>query len=255
MPYIEVNGIKTNYVDEGTGECILILHGWGASIETFRPVIDYFKNKNRVVALDMPGCGKTEEPSAAYCMNDYAAFVNTFRELLGIQNPVLMGHSNGGRTILKLFSQNPSYPCKKVILIDASGIKHKRSFAASVKLYSYKTVKAVLQCPIWKKAAAPLLEKARTKFGSADYQNSSPVMRRTLVNIVSEDLKYALPMISVPTLIFWGDKDEDTPLSDGKMMEKMIPDCGLIVLKGAGHYSYLEKLGEFLRVSDYFING
>ena len=156
MPYIEVNGIKTNYVDEGTGECILILHGWGASIETFRPVIDYFKNKNRVVALDMPGCGKTEEPSAAYCMNDYAAFVNTFRELLGIQNPVLMGHSNGGRTILKLFSQNPSYPCKKVILIDASGIKHKRSFAASVKLYSYKTVKAVLQCPIWKKAAASL---------------------------------------------------------------------------------------------------
>ncbi|MBP0990042.1 MAG: alpha/beta hydrolase [Oscillospiraceae bacterium] len=255
MPYIEVKGLKTNYIDEGSGECILFLHGWGANLETFRPVINYFETKNRVVALDMPGCGKTDVPQTDLNMTDYADFVNEFCKLLNVERPVIVGHSNGGRTILKLFEQNPEYPCKKVILIDASGIKHKRTLAASARLFSYKTAKAVLSFRLWKKKSEPYLEKLRSHFGSSDYKNADPVMRKTLVNILAEDLKPALPNIKVPTLIFWGSKDTDTPLSDGKTMEKLIPDSGLIVLEGAGHYSYLEKLGEFLRVSDYFING
>lgn len=253
MPFITINGLNTHYTEEGSGRAVVILHGWGANIETFRPVIEHWKRKYRVIAPDFPGCGKTAEPPRPYTMDDYAAFVLGLLSALEVERPVLVGHSNGGRTILKLFSQRPDYLCEKVILIDSSGIKPKKSAAARLRTGTYKTVRRVLEFPLWAQKAAPLMERARSHFGSDDYKNASPVMRRTMVNIVNEDLRHALPLVDVPALLFWGENDDMTPLSDGQMMEREIPDAGLIVLKGAGHYSYLERLPEFLRIADHFL--
>jgi pimeloyl-ACP methyl ester carboxylesterase len=77
-------------------------------------------------------------------------------------------------------------------------------------------------------------------------------MRQTFVNVVNEDLFPLAAQVKVSTLLFWGDKDEDTPLWMGEKLEQAIPDAGLIVHEGAGHYAYLEKLAETVRVMDYF---
>ena len=60
----KINGISVNYIDEGEGEIVLLLHGWGANITLYRSVIDSLKKSRRVIALDMPGFGKTPEPPA-----------------------------------------------------------------------------------------------------------------------------------------------------------------------------------------------
>ena len=73
-------------------------------------------------------------------------------------------------------------------------------------------------------------------------------MREVFKNTVNEDLRKYLPSINVPTLLIWGENDTDTPLSDGRIMEKMIKDSGLVILKGAGHYSYLDNYNQFIRV-------
>ena len=52
---------------------------------------------------------------------------------------------------------------------------------------------------------------------------------------IGEDLTALLPGVDAPTLLIWGEKDTATPLSDGQLMEKRIPDAGLVVLPGAGH--------------------
>ena len=57
----------------------------------------------------------------------------------------------------------------------------------------------------------------------------------------------------MPTLLFWGDQDMDTPLSQGKLLEQLIPDAGLVIWEGAGHYSYLERLADTARVMDHFL--
>jgi pimeloyl-ACP methyl ester carboxylesterase len=86
-----------------------------------------------------------------------------------------------------------------------------------------------------------LQERLAARFGSPDYRATSGVMRGTFVKTVTLDLKSCLPAIQAPTLLLWGDKDQETPLSDGRIMERLIPESRLIVVAGAGHFSYLDK--------------
>ena len=59
--------------------------------------------------------------------------------------------------------------------------------------------------------------------------------------------------INVPTLMIWGNKDTATPLNDAKQMEKLIPNSGIAVLEGTGHFSYLEKLPQCCIILDEFL--
>ena len=84
---------------------------------------------------------------------------------------------------------------------------------------------------------------------------ASPLMKQVLVKTVNEDLTDMLPNIDVPTLLIWGERDTATPLKDAKIMEEKIPDAGLVVLKNAGHYSFLEDYFTFCAVIDSFLGG
>ena len=72
-------------------------------------------------------------------------------------------------------------------------------------------------------------------------------MRRTFINVVNEDLRDCLPAIKCPTLLVWGERDVDVPVRDALLMENMIPNARLQVLKGAGHFCYLDDLPAFTR--------
>ena len=89
--------------------------------------------------------------------------------------------------------------------------------------------------------------------GSEDYRNASPRMRECLVKTINEDLTSYLPSILCPTLLIWGENDTATPMGHAKIMEKLIPDAGLVVLKSAGHYSFLDQSYTFGRVLDSFL--
>ena len=86
-----------------------------------------------------------------------------------------------------------------------------------------------------------MIEKMLKKRGSADYQNSSPKMRAIMSKCVNEDLRKGFGEIGNPTLLIWGENDTATPIGDAKIMERMIPDAGLVSFAGAGHYSFLDN--------------
>ena len=109
-----------------------------------------------------------------------------------------------------------------------------------------------MSLPPLKKLFPHAVENWRRRRGSADFNSASEVMKKTLVLAVNEDLTPCLKNITAPTLLFWGDKDDATPLSDAKIMEKKIPDAGLVVLQGGSHFSFLENTPYFLRVADAF---
>ncbi|MBO5710060.1 MAG: hypothetical protein J6R62_00840 [Rikenellaceae bacterium] len=79
-------------------------------------------------------------------------------------------------------------------------------------------------------------------------------MRAIFVKIVNEDLKYVMPKIKAPTLIIWGKLDTATPLSDARTMEKLIKCSGVAVMKGCGHYSFLDNPRQFFAIVDVFLN-
>ncbi len=98
-----------------------------------------------------------------------------------------------------------------------------------------------------------ILEKYRKKSGSNDYQNAKGIMRQILVKVVNEDLSRKMPKIKAPTLLIWGENDTITPVKYGEIMERLIPNAGLVILKNAGHYSFLDKRYEFNIILNNFL--
>lgn len=254
METVTVDGLNIRYIDQGTGDAVLLLHGWDAPAETYRLIIDHLSARFRVVAPNAPGCGGSDEPPDAWTVDDFADFTAKFAQAVGLTRVTLIGHSFGGRTIIKLMSRRERpFEVQRIVLLDAAGIKPKRSARYYLRVYSFKAAKAICSLPPIKALFPNALDNARKKFGSADYRQASEVMRRTMVACINEDLTPLLPKIDVPTLLIWGENDTATPLSDAKIMEKAIPDAGLVTFPGAGHFAFAERWGQCARVLDAFM--
>lgn len=236
-----IKGLKVHYETAGQGEAVLLLHGWGSSIEPYRPLMGLLAQQYRVIALDMPGFGKTEEPKAPMNVDDYVDFVLEFLKLFSVEKLSLVGHSFGGRVIIKMANRALPFAIDKIVLIDSAGIKPQPSGKKTTKQTVYKLGKWFATRKLIARCFPGLLEKLRVTFGSADYAAASPMMRQCLVRVVNEDLSHLLPGIQPPTLLVWGENDTATPLADGQRMEKDIPNAGLAVIRGAGHFSFVEQ--------------
>lgn len=247
---ITINNKKINYEVEGEGKPLILLHGWLASLETMKPLQKYLSNWFKVYNIDIIGFGKSDLPDRPMNTNDYGDFLKNFIEVLEIENPILIGHSNGGRTILNYAGRNLG-KINKIVLIDSAGIKPKRKPSYYFKVYTFKIVKNIVK--ILPKKFKNLREKALSRFGSADYKASPEVLRQTMNIILNEDQRKIMPNINAPTLMIWGDKDTATPLEDAKKIEKLIPNSGIAVLEGAGHFSYLDRLNQCLLILDEYL--
>ncbi|MCH5225261.1 MAG: alpha/beta hydrolase [Muribaculaceae bacterium] len=245
---IEIEGLRINYAETGVpeGPPVLLLHGWGCNLSTVRSIAACLEDKMRVFSLDLPGHGKSEEPREIWGTKDFANLVGKFVEMLGLKRPSLIGHSFGGRTSIAYCAGNPEI--EKVVLVDSAGIKPYRSLSYYYKVYSYKALKKLAILLKGEEKGKELIERALKKKGSADYQAASPKMRAIMSRCVNEDLKPLLPQIKSPTLLIWGQNDTATPLRDAKIMDKLIPDSGLVCFSNCGHYSFLDNPHQFRAV-------
>lgn len=247
---VQLNELEINYAVSGEGPCVVLLHGWGANLQTFKSIQDYLSKQFKVYSIDLPGFGESQEPSKAWGVSDYSSFLERFVQHFQIEDPVIMGHSNGGRIAIRYSTQ---HPVNKIVLIDSAGIKPKRKLQYYIKVYTYKAAKQILKLPILNKFSDRILTFMKGKLGSTDYKSVSGVMQQTMTKLVNEDLKSDLPLIKAPALLIWGENDTATPVSDGQVMEKLIPNAGLVVLKNAGHFSYLDKPRDFILIVDHFL--
>lgn len=238
----KIDSIAVNYIDAGDGDVVVLLHGWGANITLYAGIIQVLSRNHRVIALDMPGFGKTPEPPEPWCVDDYADFVIKFLASFELRRFSVVVHSFGGRVLFKLNArENLPFVIDKAVLIDSAGILPKKSFRQRVSLRCYKIVRAVMSTRALHFLYPDAVDNMRRRRGSADYNNATPTMRATLVKVVNEDLEPLIHLLKCPTLLIWGDQDTATPLSDGRRMEELIPDAGLVICEGAGHFSFAEQ--------------
>ena len=239
------DNLKVNITTKGNGEPVFLLHGWGCNGEIFKSIQEVLATAYTTYSFDFPGFGASDEPTAVWGVEEYTRMVEQFAKDNGIERPALMGHSFGGRVSIVYASRNA---VSRVVLVDAAGIKPKRPFKYYWKVYTFKTLKWLCNTFLPEAKAQAIIDKRRKGAGSSDYNNASPMMRAILSKVVNEDLKHLMPSIKTPTLLFWGNLDTATPLSDAKTMEKLIPDAGLVVAHGTGHFSFLENPGLFTAV-------
>ena len=247
-----IDGLNINYTDEGSGTPVLLLHGWGSSCDVYKGFINTLKPRCRLVAVDFPGCGGSDTMSESWALQDYCDFVLKFMKATDLENPIMMGHSHGGRVTMYMTATGMVNP-PKIVLLDAAGLIPKKSFKQKKKKKSFKVIKRVLTLPVIKNFSGSLLDKARRHYGSADYNAAPEVLRKTLVSLVNTDIRDVLPNIKCPTLLIWGENDTATPLSDAKIIESLIDDAGLCVIKGTGHFSFVERPFEANAIINSFI--
>ncbi len=248
-----IDNININYYKQGDGDIVLFLHGWGTNIKLWQGLMDAVSTKYTALALDMPGFGESSEPPASWSVDDYVDFVLKFIAEFKPQRLILVGHSFGGRVIIKMLNRQLPFEVKKIIMIDSAGIKPKKSLKQKLKQRTYKIGKWFLSLKPMAKAFPDALEKLRKSRGSADYNSATPVMRETLVKVVNEDLTQLLPNIKASSLLIWGTLDTATPLSDALTMERLIPDAGLVKVEGGSHYAFLEAPEFVARVVKSFL--
>lgn len=250
---INIDGMNVAYEVTGDGAPLILMHGWGCDHTTVASIAATASQTHTVYSLDLPGFGQSTEPSVPWRPADYADMLRKFVKAIGIERPSLAGHSYGGRVAIVYASRHPE-EIDKLILIDAAGIKPRRSLKYYLKVYSFKAYKQWLRLTLGREKAEQRINEERARRGSADYRAASPVMRATMSISINDDLRHLMPAIKAPTLLMWGELDTATPLRDARIMDKLIPDTGLVVFHGAGHFSFLDEPGRFAAVISSFLS-
>ena len=232
---IKLKDLDINYVQYGEGKDIVLLHGWGQNIEMMKFLGDRFCEDFRITILDFPGYGESPEPNSAWYISDYCDLVHELVTELKIKNPILIGHSFGGRVAIKYASL---YDVDKLVLFGAPCIRKNKELDTKTKFLK------------WAKSLPGMNgigEYMKKYIGSRDYKAASPIMRQVLVNTVNEDLSEDAKKIKCPTLLIWGTNDTEAPIEDARELEKLLSDGALIELSGT-HYAYIENLNQVTNI-------
>lgn len=250
--FTSIQDMRTAEVVIGEGQPIVMLHGWGAHSGLITPLAEKLVPMGyKCYVPDLPGFGQTAAPQVGWSVHDYVKWVIAYLDAHQLDKVYLFGHSHGGRLGLVLGAEHGNRIIK-MTLADPAGVRPKPSNSGQLRLKTYRLVLNTLQSVGMKPQAEQLRTWYSERYGSADYKAAKGTMRDTLVKVVNEDLLPFAARVKPSTILFWGSKDEDTPLWQGQLLEQTIPDAGLVVWEGAGHYSYLERAADTARVMDHF---
>ena len=241
---LEIDGYKIYYKVTGKDDAdtVVILQGWGTTLEVYDSVAACINEKHKVVQLDLPGFGKSSEPREGWNVDGFADFFVSFMQALDIKKATLLGHSYGGRVIIKLAARESlPFEIERIVLVDAAGVLPKKTPAQMRRIKRYKILKKIVNTKLVDTLFHDQAEAWKKRQGSADYRAASPRMRECLVKAVNEDLTELFPRVKQEVLLIWGENDTATPLSDAKVMEAKMQNAGLAPIANAGHFSFLDQ--------------
>jgi pimeloyl-ACP methyl ester carboxylesterase len=246
--HLTVAGQTTRVLDEGAGPCVVLLHGWGGRIESMIPIASCLRDSFRVLALDLPGFGESDMPRGVWGTPDHAEYVADALEELGVARAHFVGHSFGAKTAFYVAATHAGL-VDKLVLVGANGLRRSTSPRDRLKRATSKAARAVGRLgPLGRRAR----DAAYRRIASQDYRAAGP-LRPMLVKTVNEDFAHLLPLVKSSTLLVWGTKDEAVPVAQARVMERLIPDAGLVLFEGAGHFCYLEEQERFCRIVRHFL--
>lgn len=210
---------------------IYIIHGWTYSIEPWTATVSLLRTAGyEVKQLRVPGL--TAESDAVWTIEDYVAWLHD--ELAGAKQPIIIGHSNGGRIALNYLRTHPG-SFSKLILLNSAGV-YVNPGATSLKRKVFKALATVLK-PL---KYIPIVRKVVYRvIGGSDYERAPANMKQTLHNMLQSDQHLVLTDIQTPTVVLWGEADQITPLGQGQKMARELPHARLETATEWAHAPYI----------------
>lgn len=213
----------------------IILHGWNLESKKFKPLTSLLsKKKFMVYCPDLPGFGLSEKPKSALYLDDYVHFVLDYMKKNKIIKANFICHSFGGRIGIKLAACYPE-KINKLILTGAPGLVPVPRFKILFFLYLAKFGKLIFTLPLLSFFQSKAQKIIYRLANANDYYHTNVSMRESFQNVVRENLKEYLSLISAQTLLLWGINDSFVPVSIAHKMSKIIPGSKLVILDKSGH--------------------
>jgi pimeloyl-ACP methyl ester carboxylesterase len=267
---LEIDGREVNYCELGEGPTILLVHGLGASWQSWLEQMPEFAASHRVVAMDLPGFGYSEMPSEDISIEYYARWTAKFMDILGIESAAVVGNSMGGFIGADMAIRYPQRVQRLVFISAAIFWQNRRRAQPLVQLAKLSDavvaralVRATDDIATRRRLRYAALASAGFRFPQYVSDELAHEMvrsaRRTdgflpaLEALAGYDLEEELPKISCPTLIVWGASDQLVSVKDAERLEDLIPDSRREVFERTGHVAMLERPERFNRLLREFL--
>lgn len=216
--------IDYNFFNIGKEKTILFLHGWGGNKFSFQQTINLLKNQYNILSITMPTILPT---TSVWNMFDYVELIENILSVNSIKSVIIICHSFGFRIAMLL---NKKISIEKLVVTGGAGLKKENFFKKIIK----NNNKTILKCVNFK--------NFYKKIASNDYLNLSPINKKTFKNIVNFNLKFA-SKFTCPMLLFWGNKDSDTPLWIARYIKNK--NTSKLIVANSDHFAYLKENNKF----------
>ena len=234
---VVVDSLITQYSESGAGKTVLLLHGWGDSLAGFRDLQANLSKNYRVIAVDLPGFGQTQQPAGPWNLDDYVKFVQNFLTKLNITPFAIIGHSNGGAIAIRGLASS-RIQADKLILLDSAGIRGE--YKGRIKAIRLVTKAGKLMTtPLPKGTKQKLRKKVYESIGSD--MLVAEHMQETFKNVVTDDVRADAETIVIPTLLIYGSEDTATPPEYGRQFQQRIKGSVFELVPGAGHFVHHDQ--------------
>lgn len=259
--FIELDNLSMHYVEKGTGDPIILIHGFFFDSNMWNWSIDALAEHYKVFAIDLWGFGYSSREPLAYGYQLYADQLSGFMDRLGIQKASLIGQSMGGGTIIKYAIANQSR-VDKIILVDAAGMPNKLPIMGRISnlpalgelLYSINnnfmrrfTLGSTFVYN--KDILSDGFYEQLTRFHKIE--KTSEVMLKITRNQFFDTLTDEINILAgmeVPILIVWGKEEKSIRLPIGIELARKLKGSKLEILEQAGHCSNIDQPGQFNRL-------
>jgi pimeloyl-ACP methyl ester carboxylesterase len=240
---VVVNSLLTQYTRVGKGRCLIILPGWADESKNWSGFQTSLADNFEVVVLDLPGFGGTQAPPVAWGLTDYAEYVSAFLDKITVLPYAVIGHSNGGAIAIRGLATG-KFRANRLVLLASAGIRNQ-----------YKGRKKILRLITkgGKVLTMPLPPTVKRRLRRQVYQTIGSDMlvaehlQATFKKIVEDDVQADAAKLSLPTLLIYGENDQQAPVWYGEQFHELIRGSTLAVLPGAGHFVQQDRPVEVIK--------
>lgn len=249
MERVEVGGVEVAYERVGSGPPVVLVHGAALDSRSWRPQLEGLSDEFTVVAWDEPGVGKSGPVPVDFTLAGFADTLAALVSHVGLGPAHVGGLSWGGTVVLECYHRRPELFASLLMVDTYAGWKG--SLPADEVRARVEGTRAMLAAP--PEEFDPTLPglfagEPSTELLAVMAAMAADVLPGTLaleLGLMAEaDLRAVLPLVAVPTLLVWGERDARSPLRVAHEFAAAIPDSELVVIEGAGHMSPLERPDE-----------
>lgn len=242
--YAKLDGTKIHYQSYGTGsQALVLVHGWGCNLDHWRDQIPDLSKRSRVIALDLPGHGRSDKPETSYTMDLFANAIDAVMRDAKVDRAVVVGHSMGTPVARQFYRKYPQKTAA-IVIVDGGlrpfGTKDMREqFVAMVRAPNYKETTAQMVSQMAGTLPAADQERVKSSFTSTP-QN----VLVTAMESMNQESLYGPDKLNVPVLAIMA-KSPFWPADTEQFLRSLAPDLEFEMWEGVSHFLMMEKPKKF----------